>query len=101
MALLEIYKVGLTGILHVAGSESCSKYEFAHKIADIFHYDKRLIHSSSITTQHLNARRGKNMSLDTTKARSLLATHFPSVEEGLHKMKRVCDQGYVKRLKEL
>lgn len=42
------------GLFHVSGSVSISRYDFAHKIADIFELDKNLI--KSITTGRLEQR---------------------------------------------
>lgn len=98
--LLETYKNKICGILNVSGSEKCSKFEFAEKIADVFSLDKSLISKTSINELGLTAKRGKNLSLNIKKAQSLLDTKLLDVEEGLQEMKKLKDEGYVKELKE-
>ena len=100
-ALFNIYDNKIQGILNVSGSQSCSKFEFARNIADIFHFNKNLIKPVNIDEIKLIARRGKNLSLNTQKAQSLLETKLFNVKEGLHEMKRLREIGYVNELKGL
>lgn len=97
--LFEIYEKKICGLLNVSGSESCSKLEFAETIADVFNLDKSLIRKTSIDKADLIAKRGKNLSLNTKKAQSLLKTRLFNVKEGLLEMKKLKDEGYVKELK--
>jgi len=98
-ALFEIYKKKITGILNVAGSKSCSKYEFAQLIADVFSFDKELIKKTSIDEIGLLAKRAKNLSLNVSKAQKTLDTKLLDTKQGLKEMKRLKDKGYVKELK--
>ena len=91
-ALFEIYKKRINGILHVSGSESCTKYEFAKTVANVFDLDKNLIFPISVDDIHLKAKRGKNISLDTKKAQSLLDTKLFNVADGLKEMKRLKEE---------
>lgn len=91
-ALFEIYKKRINGILHVSGSESCTKYEFAKNVANVFDLDKNLIFPISVDDIHLKAKRGKNISLDTKKAQSLLDTKLFNVADGLKEMKRLKEE---------
>jgi dTDP-4-dehydrorhamnose reductase len=97
--LFEIYEKKIQGILNVAGLESCSKFEFAKKIANVFQLNKNLIKPVSIDTVDLIAIRGKNLSLNTKKIQSLLKTPLYNVEEGLCEMKKLRDIGYLSELK--
>lgn len=87
------------GTLHIAGSESCSKLDFAYKIAEVFGLDSSLINPISICKLGLSAPRGKNASLNVSKAGKILKEDLPGIEEGLKEMKKLYEEGYVKELK--
>ena len=99
-ALLELYKLKYKGIIHIAGSENCSKLEFAYKIAKVFRLDKTLIEPISVDSLNFKARRSKNMTLNTQKAQILLKTKLLNVEEGLIKFKELIKENYPLKLKE-
>ena len=86
-------------IIHFAGSETCSKLDFAYMIAEVFDLDKSLIKPVSIYELGLKAPRGKNTSLNVSKAEKILKGHLPKVKEGLKKMKKLREEGYVEELK--
>ena len=87
------------GILHIAGSEKCSKLDFAYKIAEIFDLDKDIIKPVSIRESELKAPRGRDTSLNVSKAEKILKIRLPSVEEGLEKMKKLREKRYIEELK--
>ena len=87
------------GIIHIAGSETCSKLGFAYMIAEVFDLDKSLIKPISIHELGLKAPRGKNTSLNVSKAEKKLKEHLPKVKGGLEKMKKLREEGYVEELK--
>lgn len=99
-ALLELYKLKYKGIIHIAGSENCSKLEFAYKIAKVFKLNKNLIEPISVDSLNFKARRSKNMTLNTQKAQTLLKTKLLNVEEGLIKFKELIEENYPLKLKE-
>ena len=98
-AIFEIIEENIRGIINVTGIESCNKYEFAQNVANVFNLDNKLIGKISIDDLNLPAKRGKNLSLNTTKAQSILKTKLFNVKEGLIEMKKLKDFGYVKDLK--
>jgi dTDP-4-dehydrorhamnose reductase len=100
-ALFEIYEKNITGIVHLAGSESCSKYHFAKLISEIFDFNTDLVKKISISELNLPAKRGKNLSLNTFNAQNILDTKLLNVRQGLEKMNEIKQQGYVKKLKGL
>ena len=100
-ALFEIYEKKITGILHLTGSESCSKYHFAKLISEIFNFNNESVKKISISELNLPAKRGKNLSLNTFRAQNILNTKLLNARQGLEKMKELKQQGYVKKLKEL
>ena len=87
------------GIIHIAGRETCSKLDFAYRIAEVFDLDKSLIKPVSIHELGLKAPRGKNTSLNVSKAEMILNERLPNVKEGLEKMVKLREEGYVGELK--
>ena len=57
----------LSGLYNCGSSDSCSKFEFALRIADRFGLDRRLVRPISIDDFQFRARRGKNLSFSTKK----------------------------------
>jgi dTDP-4-dehydrorhamnose reductase len=97
--LEELYERRYAGIIHIAGGETCSKLEFAHLMAKVFGLEENLIEPISVEDLNFPARRGKNISLNVSKAQGLLGTPLGGAEEGLKKMKYLRESGYVEELK--
>jgi dTDP-4-dehydrorhamnose reductase len=97
--IYDMIKARLTGLYHAGSSESCSKFEFACKLSDIFSLDKNLIMPVTIDSIPLVARRPKNMSLNTQKIHAALNRDMPDIISGLVKLKLLKDTGYVRKLK--
>ena len=75
-AIIEIIDMKPMGILHVAG-ERMNRYEFAVKIAETLNLPKDKIHKASIKDmKHWKAKRPRDSSLNTDKAKRLLKTPF-------------------------
>ena len=98
-ALFKLQEKNYRGIIHVTGSESCSKLDFAYMIAEVFALDKGLIKPISIHELGLKAPRGENTSLNVSKAEKILKVHLPKVKDGLKEMKKLREEGYVEELK--
>lgn len=98
-ALFKLQEKNYTGIVHISGSESCSKLDFAYTIAEVFNFNKNLIKPVSVHHLKLKAPRGKNMSLDVSKAEKLFKENLPRLKEGLKKMKKLYETGYIEELK--
>jgi len=71
-----------TGILNLGSSDSLSKYDFGMRVAQLFGFDKSLITPTSVDTFDFKAKRPKNMSLNTSKARDVLGS-LPTIDEEL------------------
>jgi dTDP-4-dehydrorhamnose reductase len=97
--LFKLEEKNYRGLLNIAGGERCSKLEFAYKIAEIFYLDSSLIEDVSIEEFHLTAKRGKDLSLNVTRAENFLNERLPSSAEGLLKMKQLRDNNYLSELK--
>ncbi len=74
-SLLEIIEIRPMGTLHVAG-ERMSRYDFAVKIARILNLPVENIEKAKLSEFKWKARRPRDSSLDTSKARRLIRTRF-------------------------
>jgi len=98
-ALFEIYAKDITGVLHVASPEVCSRYHFCRMMAEVFGLNIDLVKRIPFSTEYFGVRGPKDQSLDVTKAKTLLQTKLPKIRGGLQEMKRLRDAGYVARLR--
>lgn len=73
----------VTGLLHLASSESCSKYHFAQLLALAAGFDKELVYPTTLQEAGLLAPRPKNVSLRASYAAKVLGEPLPSVSEGV------------------
>ncbi len=78
-ALYKVVEKDFSGILHIAG-ERMSRYEFALRLAEVLKVSKDLVKPISMEDVKLVARRPRDSSLNTEKAR-MLGVAIPSVEE--------------------
>lgn len=81
-AIRELVEIGYTGVIHVAG-EKISRYDFAKAIAKRFGFDENLIEPITTKDLQFKAKRPKDSSLDSSKARSLLKTDFHTLRGSL------------------
>lgn len=73
----------LVGTFNCGGSDHCSKYEFALKVADKFGFNEKLITSSSLDEYKFKAVRGKNLSLNVSKLEKVLNYRLPTVDQSI------------------
>ena len=85
---LEIIERKLTGIFHLSGATRISRYDFAHLIAETFHLDSNLLCAATSAEFSWTAKRPKDSSLDTTKARQKLKRHPLQIKQALDRMKQ-------------
>ncbi len=86
--ILETVQRDLSGILHIAGAEYLSRYDFALKVAKKFGYDPALISPTTTETLGQKAKRPSRGGLKIEKAQSLLKSKLLNVEEGLYRISR-------------
>ena len=72
-----------TGLLHIAGSELLSVYDFALKIADHFQLDKSLMLPVKTHSANRDESRPLISGFDLQRAKSLFGYHPKTIEEGL------------------
>jgi dTDP-4-dehydrorhamnose reductase len=86
------------GVLHVAGRDSVSKYEFAVAIARQFGFDPARVVPTSRTEAGFAATRASDLSLDCSTA-AALGIALPSLSEGLERFATLRTDGFLSRLK--
>lgn len=97
--VLDMIDRRLTGLYHVAGSEACSKYEFALRLGQVFGLDCSGVTPVSVEDAQLKAPRPKNTSLDTSSVSKVLGRQMPGVASGLERLKELRVSGFLERLK--
>jgi len=78
---------GLSGTYHVAGSERCSKYEFARAVAAEWGHDPEAIRPTKMATAGLGAPRPLDTSLRCDKLFRELDQALPDLRTGLRRMR--------------
>jgi dTDP-4-dehydrorhamnose reductase len=97
--LLALLDWNLTGLYHVVGSESVSKYGFARQVASTFGFDPEQVVPARMADAGLKAQRPLNTSLNTNKISDALGRPLPNVAEGLRRFAQLRESGYVDRIK--
>lgn len=72
-----------SGIVHIAGSERISKYEFILKLAKILNLDSSNLKKESYLEKTKTVQRPKDMSLNTKKLASLISKEIPDAESSI------------------
>jgi dTDP-4-dehydrorhamnose reductase len=81
-AIKELIEANYIGVIHVAG-ERISRYDFAKAIARRFGFDESLIEPITMNDIQFKARRPRDSSLDTARARSILKIDFYTLKNSL------------------
>jgi dTDP-4-dehydrorhamnose reductase len=97
--LLKVLAMGLSGIYHVVGSESLTKYGFGVAVAHRFNLDERLIEPVSVEVSPLKARRSHNLRLSVHRLSTALGEPIPGFSTGLDKFYTQYQQGYPQKLR--
>lgn len=92
-AIRKLLDSDASGVLHVAGGESISKYDFAVAIAQEFGLDPSLVEPSTMAAAGLTAPRSPDLSLDCSRALAL-GLDLPNVAEGLRRFHELELAGY-------
>jgi dTDP-4-dehydrorhamnose reductase len=81
--IMKLHERDATGVFHVAGKDTLSRFEFANKIAEVFGLEKGLI--NPITTAALGQRAKKplRVGLDISKAESASAMKGIGIDQAL------------------
>jgi len=98
-ALAEMIKKEKVGLFHIASDERISKFDFACKVAKVFNLEKNLIKPIKTKDLNLKAERPLDVSLNVTKAKIELDVKLLNIKEGLTKLKKLKEEGYIKNFK--
>jgi len=98
-ALFELVEQHACGVLHVAGSQACSKFDFATMLAEVFGLETSLVEPVSIHDSQLKAPRPVNTTLNIDKASQWLERTLPDVRTGLARFRELRDSGFLGRLR--
>ena len=97
--LLGMLDKNLSGLYHVVGSESLSKYDFGQHIARQFGFDPALVLAQSVEESGLKARRSHNLRLSVHKLSTALGHEIPNVSTGIQQFYTQAKQGYPQKMR--
>lgn len=97
--LVKMLKQGMTGLYHLVGPHSMSKYQFGVEIARKFNLREGGISPRSIHTSNLSAKRSHNLSLSTNKLSTTLGESLPEFSAGLDEFYTQFQQGYPQKIR--
>ena len=97
--LLKMLERGLTGVYHLVGAQSMSKYQFGVEIARKFGLKESEIAPRSIHTSNLTAKRSHNLSLSTNKLSTVLGESLPEFSTGLNEFHSQFQRGYPQKIR--
>lgn len=84
---LKMCEKELTGVYHVGGQGSWSKYEFGVNLAKVFNLNPDLIKRTLVGDIKERVPRPKRLSLDSSKAEKDLGIRMPTLKEGIARFK--------------
>jgi len=99
--LLALLPTPLAGVLHVAGSEAVSKYQFGCLVAEHFGLQPDLIRPGLVDASGLRARRPHRLTLDVRRAEAAFGATMPRLEPGLRRWREQEVDGTLDRLRAL
>lgn len=99
--LLRALGSGLSGTYHIAGGEAITKYDLGVKIAQVFELSTDLIEPTESEQAGLQAVRPKDLSLKVEEIEKDLGTPMPGLEFGVATFRRLEQEGYRERLRDL
>jgi dTDP-4-dehydrorhamnose reductase len=99
--MLEAVEMDLSGLYHMVGPQSMSKFEFGRAIAQKFGFDPELVQPASVLDGGLKAARSPNLTLNTAKLAAALHHDLPAFDAGLQKFYDQYRQDYPQYLKTL
>lgn len=85
--IIKMCEKNLTGLYHVGGQGSWSKYEFGIKLAKTFRLDPKLIKRTLVGDMKERVPRPKNISINCGKVEKDLCMKVPTLTEGLLRFK--------------
>jgi dTDP-4-dehydrorhamnose reductase len=99
--LCEMMEAKLSGLYHLVGSKSISKYDFGLATARACQLDESLLSPISVNDFGLKAVRSNNLYLSTEKLSSALHHAIPDYSTGLKQFYELYQQGYPQVLRRM
>ncbi len=99
--VLDLINLKASGIFHVVGDESISKYQFGLRVAEQFQLDSSLIKPGFLTDRPELVRRPHDMGLSNQKACNLLGRKIGGVNEHLAELRQQERRGLAREMKNL
>lgn len=99
--LVEAVEKDLSGLFHMVGPESMSKYQFGVAIARQFGFDESLVNPASVAEGGLTAARSPNLTLSTGKLAQALGHPLPAFAPGLEKFHSQYRHGFPQMIRSL
>jgi dTDP-4-dehydrorhamnose reductase len=99
--LFQLLKTTHSGIIHLAGADCISKYEFGRELAVIFRLDPNLVDRVSSENAGLKAPRAERLCLRSENIAHVFYSHPVGIREGLHRLKTLREEGYNNRLRSM
>jgi len=97
--LVKMLQRNLSGLYHVVGTQSMSKYQFGVEIARRFNLNVSEISPKSVLSSSLIARRAHNLCLSTHKLSTALGEPLPEFSTGLNEFYTQFEQGYPQKIR--
>jgi len=97
--LVKMLEKKLSGLYHLVGTQTMSKYQFGVEIARKFGFDENLVAPKSVHASDLTARRSLNLSLSTHKLSTDLGESLPNFSTGLNEFYTQFQQGYPQKIR--
>lgn len=89
----------ITGLFNLGSRDSCSKYDFAHRICREFSYRNELIIPASSDSVDLTAQRPKDTSMNVERVEKALGLEMPEINDGVSRLFQLKENGYPEKLK--
>ncbi|HET7011748.1 MAG TPA: SDR family oxidoreductase [Anaerolineales bacterium] len=89
------------GLLHLPGRDCVSKYDFGRRVVRAMGLDERRVRPARSEAAALPARRPLRVCLDGAKARELLGSSLPSIDDGIATLARLAASGHREALRGL
>ena len=99
--LIQLLKINNSGIIHLAGADCISKYEFGRELAVIFQLDPELVEPVSSENVEQKAPRAERLCLRSENSERVFDSHPVGVKEGLCRLKSLREEGYTNRLRSM
>ena len=99
--ILRLIASNVSGVLHVAGRESVSKFDLGCRVAEVFGLDARLIQPGSVDDAPLRARRPHRLDLNVGRAEQALGAELPRLGPSLERWQRQEHDGTLDQLRSL